>query len=66
MAVPVKREADHFYSDFDTTPIKKVKVEKQGNKKASPTKWTVEDAKRIKKLREENLDWKFLYFKSYS
>ena len=66
MAVRVKREADHFNSDFDTIPTRKVKVEKKSNKKASPTKWTVEDAKLIKKLRDENLDWKFLHFKNYS
>jgi hypothetical protein len=66
MAVPDKREADHFTPDFDTTPTKKVKVEKHDNTKASPMKWTVEEAKLIKKLREEKLDWKFLHFKSCS
>lgn len=66
MAVLVKREADHFAPDFETTPTKKVKVEKNDNTKASPMKWTVEDAKLIKKLREEKLDWKFLRFKSYN
>ena len=60
MAFPVKREADHVGSDFDITPTKKVKVEKKSNSKASPMKWTVEDAKLIKKLREEDgLGWKF-------
>ncbi len=60
LAFPVKREADHVGSDFDITPTKKVKVEKKSNSKASPMKWTVEDAKLIKKLREEDgLGWKF-------
>lgn len=66
MAVRVKREADNFNSDFDTTPTTKVKVEKKGITKASPMKWTLEDAKIIKKLREEKVDWKFFNLKSYS
>lgn len=66
MAVPVKRETDEFDSDFDATPTKKAKVEKKNNERASPMKWTVEDAKFIKNLRDEKFDWKFLQFRSDS
>ena len=54
MAFPVRREANHVDSDFDITTTKKVKVENRSNSKTSPMKWTVEDAKLIKKLREED------------
>lgn len=53
----IKEEASDSDSDIDTSPKKKAKL--GGAQMPARKKWTVDDARLIKKLREEDdLNWK--------
>jgi hypothetical protein len=56
----VKREVSNVDSSPTTTPTKKTKFDT--TQKSPRKEWTIEDARLIKKLKEEdNLDWKFFF-----
>ena len=55
----IKREAQAAESDVNKTPQKKAKVEGGNLSPTIPMKWTVEDAKLIKNLRDEKIGWKY-------
>ena len=48
-------------SDVDKTPQKKVKIEGKSVSQTTHMKWTAEDAKLIKKLRDEKVEWKYYH-----